>query len=320
MINSIEEVVKLLKNSKKVAIFCHTRPDGDALGGMLALTLALRSAGKHAVAFCEDEPSEKFSFLPAMKEVKTTFKAAEYDLFVSVDCADLARMGSLSNPFAKFKGITLNIDHHISNTKFAKYNYVNECPASCQILASILTQAKFDINKEVADLLMLGLITDSGNFTHSDVTAVTFQTAATLRDLGADVQAINYYMYQRQPKARAELYGRVMKHIHYLHDDKFAYIIISARDIKECGADNSMTEGFVDFPLTVDGVEVSAALLEFKKGQYKTSLRSKGKVNVNAVASLFGGGGHILASGCMLFGSLEEVIDKLSYAVYQNLS
>ena len=101
--------------------------------------------------------------------------------------------------------------------------------------------------------------------------------------------------------------------------NKFAYIIISAKDLKECGADKSLTEGFVDFPLTVDGVEVSAALLEFKEGQYKTSLRSKGKVNVNAIASSFGGGGHILASGCMLFGSLEEVIDKLSYAVYQNL-
>ena len=319
MNNGIEEVVKLLKNSKRVALFCHTRPDGDALGSMLALTLALRNAGKYAVAFCEEEPPEKFSFLPAMKEVNTSFKVAEYDLFVSVDCADLARMGSLSKNYAKFKGATLNIDHHISNTKFAKYNFVNECPASCQILADILVQAKFDITKEIADLLMLGLITDSGNFVHSDVTATTFRTAAMLRDKGADVQTINYYMYQRQPKARAELYGRVMKDIHYALEDKFAYIIISAKDLNECGADKSMTEGFVDFPLTVDGVEVSAALLEFKEGQYKTSLRSKGKVNVNAVASQFGGGGHILASGCMLFGSLEEVIDKLSYAVYQNL-
>lgn len=319
MNNGIDEVVKLLKNSKKVAIFCHTRPDGDALGGMLALTLALRNTGKYAVAFCEDKPPEKFSFLPAMKEVKNSFKEAEYDLYISVDCADLARMGSFSKSYAKFKGTTLNIDHHISNTEFAKYNYVHECSASCQILADILIQAKFEITKEIADLLMLGLITDSGNFVHSDVTAKTFQTAAMLRDLGADVQAINYYMYQRQPKARAELYGRVMRNIHYLHDDKFAYIVISAKDLKECGADNSLTEGFVDFPLTVDGVEVAAALLEFKEGQYKTSLRSKGKVNVNAVASEFGGGGHILASGCMLFGSLEEVIDKLSYAVYQNL-
>lgn len=319
MNNSIDEVIKLLKNSKKVGVFCHTRPDGDALGGMLALALALRNAGKYAVAFCEDEPPEKYCFLSTVKEVKTDFQDTDYDLLVSVDCADSTRMGYFARMFTKFKGVTLNIDHHISNTNFAKYNYVKECPASCQILSDILIKAQFEINKEIADLLMLGLITDTGNFVHSDVTAATFQTAAMLRDKGADVQAINYYMYQHQPRARAELYGKVMSNIRYAHEDKFAYIIISARDIEESGAEKSMTEGFVDFPLTIDGVEVSAALLEFKEGQYKTSLRSKGKVNVNAVASSFGGGGHILASGCTLFGSLEEVIDKLCYAVYQNL-
>ncbi len=319
MNNSIEEVVNLLKNSKKVAIFCHARPDGDALGGLLALTLALRGAGKYAVPFCEDCPPEKFSFLPAMKEIKTSFESAEYDLFVSVDCADSARMGSFSKEFLKFKGATLNIDHHVSNTKFAKFNYVSECSASCQILTYVLNQAKYSITEEISNLLMLGLVTDSGNFTHSDVTAVTFNTAAQLKDAGADVQKINYYMFQRQPRARADLYGRVMRNIRYALEDKFAYIIISAEDLKASGADNTMTEGFVDFPLTVDGVEVSASLLEFKEGQYRTSLRSKGKVNVNAVASTFGGGGHILASGCMLFGPLEEVIEKLTYAVYQNL-
>lgn len=319
MNNGIDEVVKLLNNSKKVGIFCHARPDGDALGGMLALTLALRNAGKYAVAFCEDEPPEKYCFLTVMKEVKTSFQSDGYDLLISVDCADSTRMGSFTKAYEKFKGATLNIDHHISNTWFAKYNYVVECPASCQILSDIFEKAQFEITAEIANLLMLGLITDTGNFIHSDVTAKTFRTAAILREKGADVQAINYQMFQRQPRARAELYGRVMRNIHYAHGDKFAYIVISAKDLKESGADKSMTEGFVDFPLTIDGVEVSAALLEFKEGQYKTSLRSKGKVNVNAVASSFGGGGHILASGCMLFGSLEEVIDKLTYAVYQNL-
>ena len=102
-------------------------------------------------------------------------------------------------------------------------------------------------------------------------------------------------------------------------DDKLAYIIISKKDMTELNADKSLTEGFVDFPLTIDGVEVSAAILENNKGQYKVSLRSKGKVNVNAVATAFGGGGHVLASGCMLFGELEEVIERLSYAIYQNL-
>ena len=110
-----------------------------------------------------------------------------------------------------------------------------------------------------------------------------------------------------------------MNKMRFLLDDRLAVIVTTLEDLAKTGADKSLTEGFVDFPLTVEGVEVSVAMMEVKKRQYKISLRSKGKVNVNAVASSFGGGGHVLASGCMLLGELEEVIDKISYAVYQNL-
>ena len=101
-------------------------------------------------------------------------------------------------------------------------------------------------------------------------------------------------------------------------DDKLVFILVTQAALEETGAVRSMTEGFVDFPLSIDGVEVAIALMEMKKGQYKASLRSK-RADVNAVASVFGGGGHVLASGCMLFGEYEEVIERLTYAVYQHL-
>jgi phosphoesterase RecJ-like protein len=109
-----------------------------------------------------------------------------------------------------------------------------------------------------------------------------------------------------------------MNKMRFALDDKLALITVTLNDFTETGTDKSQTEGFVDFPLSIDGVEVAAALMEVKKGQYKISLRSK-KVNVNAIASQFGGGGHVLASGCMLYGEYEEVVEKLTYAVYQNL-
>ncbi|MDE6001840.1 MAG: bifunctional oligoribonuclease/PAP phosphatase NrnA, partial [Clostridia bacterium] len=270
--------------------------------------------------YCEDLPPEKFSFLPVTAQVKRGLSPKdEYDTFISVDCADVSRMGIFAESFLKFSGVTVNIDHHISNTYFGKLNYVTVCPASCEVMTEIFTAAGFEITKDIADLLMLGLITDSGNFTHNDVSERTFLTAAKLRAKGADVNAINYNMYARQPKERALLYGRVMSNIRFELEDKLTFIVTTLNDLKETGADKSVTEGFVDFPLTVDGVEVSVSLMEVKKRQYKVSLRSKGKVNVNAVASAFGGGGHVLASGCMIFGELEEVVDKLKYAVYQNL-
>ena len=318
--SSIAEICEQLKSANKIAVFCHVRPDGDALGAGMALTCALNNAGKTAVMCCDDAVPEKYSFLDKTANVKTKLAdGAEFDTFICVDCADINRLGSFSNDFISFKGKKINIDHHVSNKKFADFNYVVDCPATCQLLTDLLIRANFEIDREIADFLMLGLVTDSGNFTHSDVTDKTFETAAYLRKCGADVNRINYQVFSRQTKARALLFAKVIGGIRFALDDKLAYLTVRLDYFDKSAVDNSITEGFVDFPLTIDGVEVSVSLLEVKKRQYKISLRSKGKVNVNAVAAAFGGGGHVLASGCMLNGELEEVIDKITYAVYQNL-
>ena len=318
--SSISQICKQLNLANKIAVFCHTRPDGDALGSGMALTSALNNAGKYAVMCCDDSVPEKYKFLEKLSEVKSGIpENVEFDTFICVDCADVNRIGSFASDFLSFKGRKINIDHHTSNKKFAEYNCVEECPATCQLLIEIFLQAGFEIDKEIANLLMLGLISDSGNFTHSDVTEKTFEMAALLRKSGADVTDINYQIFSRQTKLRALLFGRVISNIRFALDDKLAFLVVTLDYFGESGVDSAVTEGFVDFPLTIDGIEVAVSLLEIKKNQYKISLRSKGKVNVNAVAGTFGGGGHILASGCMLHGELEEVIEKITYAVYQNL-
>ena len=119
-------------------------------------------------------------------------------------------------------------------------------------------------------------------------------------------------LFKRQPKERAALYAKTMSGIRYYHDGRFAVIAVTKKNMEECGADQGMTEGFVDFPLNIDGVEVAASLLEIKKGQCKISLRSKTYADVNKIAGTYGGGGHVRAAGCMLFGDLEDVLDRLS--------
>ena len=318
--SSIAQICEQLKSANKVAVFCHARPDGDTLGAGMALTVALNNAGKYAVMCCDDTVPAKYLFLKSISQVKSELpENIEFDTFICVDCSDLNRIGSFAGAFLSFKGKKLNIDHHISNKLYADYNCVEECPATCQLLTEILLQAGFAIDREIADLLMMGLITDSGNFTHSDVTDKTFEVGALLRKLGADVNEINYQVFTRQSKERALLFGKVINGIRFALDDKLAFLIVKLNYFGASGVDSGITEGFVDFPLSIDGVEVAVSLLEVKKRQYKISLRSKGKVNVNAVAGTFGGGGHILASGCMLNGELEEVIEKITYAVYQNL-
>ena len=318
--NSIAAVCKQLELAKNVAVFCHIRPDGDALGAVLALTTALNNAGKCAVAFCDDVVPEKYDFLNKTLEVKDKLpESVKFDTFICVDCSDVTRIGAFCDAFVAFKGRKINIDHHVSNTRYADCNYIAERTATCELLTEILTVAGYEIDNEIANFLMLGLITDSGNFTHSDVTDKTFEIAALLRKKGADVTLINYRMFSRQTKLRALLFAKAVNSMRFALDDRLAFVIIGFDIADKPDFDKSVTEGFADFPLTIDGVEVSASLLEVKKCLYKISLRSKGKANVNAVASAFGGGGHVLASGCMLAGELEEVIEKITYAVYQNL-
>ena len=186
-------------------------------------------------------------------------------------------------------------------------------------MAQLIAYLGAPIDKKTAEYLLIGLLTDSGNFSHDDVTEETLSLGAQLVEKGADIRYYHYMLFKRQTKARAALFALVMSGIRYFHEDKFALITISQEQMKKCGADHGMTEGFVDFPLNIDSVEVAASIMEVKYRQYKISLRSKEYADVNKIAGKFGGGGHVRAAGCMLFGELEEVIDKLSYAVSQYL-
>ena len=174
-------------------------------------------------------------------------------------------------------------------------------------------------DKKIANALMTGFLTDSGNFSHDDVDEEIFTMAATLAKCGADVKGLNENLFKKQPKARADLYAYTIGKIRYALDERFAVVVVTQETLAKFGAVQSMTEGFVDFPLTVDTVEVSAAVLEVRKGQFKISLRSKNYADVNKIAGVYGGGGHVRAAGCMLFGDIEDVLDRLTYTVSQYL-
>ena len=318
--NTLEEIAERIKRAKSAVILTHMRPDGDAIGSALALSRALDVLGiENSVSDESDIPSN-LSFLTGTEKLgKTLFKEA--DLYIAVDSADEQRLGALADDFRAVsrKKDTVNIDHHVSNTRFAKYNYVRECSANCMNIAVLVEKLGVPLDKELAQYLLLGLLTDSGNFSHDDVTEETFLTAARLVKAGADIRWLNYNLFKKQSAVRAALFADTMSRIRYFFEGKFAAIVVSREAMKKFGADNGMTEGFVDFPLSVDTVEVCASVMEVKKGQYKISLRSKNYADVNKVAGTYGGGGHVRAAGCMLFGEIEDVLDRLSYTVSQYL-
>lgn len=318
--NSLKEIAKILKNQKSAVIFTHMRPDGDTIGSAMALSRALSLLNIKNEVLNEGDIPERFSFLSGVQEIKTA-PDFDADCFILVDASTESRLGMLRDTYlagAKSK-VTVNIDHHISNTRYAKYNFVRERPSNCENIAELIKELGVPLDREIAEPLLTGMVTDSGGFSHSDVNGDAFRAAGEAADAGADVSKIYYEALRKQTRARAQFYLKALSRLRFLLDNQLTVVVVPQSLLSEFGLKSDATEGLVDFGLTIETTEVSICLLEVRKGQYKVSFRSKGKVDVNEVAGVFGGGGHILASGCVLFGEEEEVVDKLRYTVYQRL-
>ena len=309
----------LSKRVKTALIFSHHRPDGDTVGSATSLALALEKLGVKTKIVCHNELPSKFLFLKGIEKYHLPHQITEkFDVYISVDCSVEYMFGSAYSLFEKAL-YTINIDHHISNSRYAKYNFVEEVGACCEHLYDFIKYLGVEIDENIANSLLLGIVTDTGNFGHSNCRSVTLKSAYELVSLGANLQEIIRQMYKNQSIQRAKLYTMVISNMRYLLDGKLLVVITTQKDLKETGADESMTEGFIDFPLSIDTCEVALSILQTNQNTYKISFRSKGKVNVNEIASIYGGGGHILASGALLNGHIEDIIDKLSYNVKQRL-
>ena len=316
---TLREMAERLQQLKSATIFCHMRPDGDTLGAAMGLSRMLEAAGARCTVVCESKIPEKYFFLEGMDKIGRVPDASA-EAYIAVDASDTHRLGTLCEAFERAKKPKFNIDHHISNTRYGDYCFVEERAATCEIMTELSEYFREPLTPLAANDLMLGLSSDTGNFAHKNVTESTFRAAAKLMACGGDVHTIQYNMFKKQSRERALLFGRTMAHIRYFSEGKIAFISVTRAQLRECGATSDATEGFIDFPLSVDGVEVAVCLLETADERFKVSLRSKGAADVNAIASVYGGGGHVLASGCMLSGSLEEVVDRLRYTIQQHLN
>ena len=295
---------------------CHIRPDGDAIGSAVALYLSLNKMGVKADVYCADNIPEKFSFIKSTLDFKRELDK-EYTALVAVDSAEIMRLGDLAEVFYNHKN-TYNIDHHVSNTRYAKINYVEDNASNSENVLELIRLLNVKIDGEIANLLFMGIMTDTGGFKHKNTTKETMLRAGELLGFGADSNAVYYHCFTKQSKARAKLFSLVTNKIRYLLDDRFAVISVFEKDLLETGAKPEDTEGFIDFVMGIDCVEVGACVMQMQKDKYKISFRAK-DTDVNAVAGTFGGGGHVLASGCQISGDYEEVIDKIRYAVKMHI-
>lgn len=306
---TLDEILEEIKVAEKIIILTHESPDGDAIGSSLAMKLALEELGKEADVVIPETP-RLYEFLPAIDQVKKQSDIESYDLAISVDCADLKRLGGREH-FENARK-TVVIDHHGSNNMFGDLNYVNPVsPACCEILAYIFEYFEINITKAIGTCIMTGIITDTGGFRHPTVNPETFEFTAELIRKGINVPDIYKRTLRTQTKANFLLTQRVMDRMEILEDGKVTFTYVTLKDKEEVEAEPGDTEGLVEIGRDIEGVEVSILLKQKEENLFRISMRSGSYVNVSDVCLMFGGGGHQRAAGATAQGTLEQVRERV---------
>ncbi len=305
----LDNIVEVLQRFQRIGIFTHISPDGDAIGSSLGLYLGLKQLKKD-VDVITDEYSRCFGFLPCLDEIKKSGEG-DYDVVVALDCADKGRLFDLNHSFDKAM-VTVSIDHHASNTYFARFNYVEgQSPATCKTLVRIFKRLNISITKEIGECLMAGIITDSGGFRYNTVDDETFEFAAQMLDVGVNISDIYYRTFDVKTKAQFELSSIATSRLKFYSKNRIALTYVTRNDLKKVKALVGDHEGIVNVGRNIEGVEVSIFLREDDDGTYKVSFRSNELVDVSEIAKVFGGGGHSRAAGCSIDVSLEDAIKSL---------
>ena len=302
----MNNIVDIIKNKDNFLVLTHVNPDGDAVGSSLGVYLLLKTMGKNADIVVKDAPT-KFSYLDGYKDIKLDSNK-KYDYAIIVDTATKDRINS-AELLDQVKEIVV-IDHHRSNTKYGNINLIKEYPACCQIIYEIIKELDIEIDKSIGEAICNGLVTDTGGFSHGDVLSSTYKTVYELSKI-VNVPYIYKNTLGTVTKPEFELKKITINNLEFYKDDKIVYSFVTEEDIKKCSGTHYDTAPLVNIAREIEGVYVSIFGKLFEDG-YRISLRSN-NIDVNLVANLFGGGGHVLASGITVNNKsdYDSIIDKL---------
>ncbi len=314
-LSTTEEVVAELRRRSAFVMISHVKPDGDTLGAGLALGLALEKLGKRVSYYQQDTVPRTLRFLPGAQRVSRTLPAdvPPEALYVFCDMSDRARAGPAVARIAREN--ILEIDHHLGNTLFGALNYVlpKECSTGTCVM-HLLRGLGSEIDADIATCVLTTIMTDTGGLMHSNTTPEALETAAELMRMGADKERITREIFASKRVAATKLLGCVIGAMRFGHEGRYCWSCVDDAMLAASGADGEDTEDMVNVLLGQDGVEV-AALFKAYGGELRVSLRSSGRVNVQAAAASLGGGGHFRASGLDFKGSLTEAVIAVDAAL-----
>ena len=296
------------------------RPDGDCIGSQLALALALQAEGKKVTVWNQDAIPQKYKFLNTSDLFEKPKRGEKFDCVIATDCASFERLGKVGDCIGERK-IFINIDHHVSNTRYADVNWISPREPSCgELIYRLLKVARWPITKPMADLLFTAVSTDTGSFQYASTRPGTFHTGAELVTRGANLAKICDEVYQSYPLSRAKLLKHVYSKFRLSPDEKIAWFWLKQKDFNRTGAESNDTEGLIDHIRAIEPVVVACVFEEVEPEVTRISLRSKNPaVNVNEIAAQFGGGGHPAAAGARISGTPLATQRKVIAAIKKAL-
>ncbi len=322
VLNSEElyRLVDFLDRYSTYVVSCHVNPECDALGSQLSLASFLRRRGKEVFMVNQDPVPKEFSFLPGSKEIlgPEALSDIHYDAVIAVDCSGEDRLGDLYNAYDR--KIYLNIDHHVSNTLFGEINWVDSKASSvCEMIYRLFKVAEMPLLKREAIAIYAGIVNDTGCFRYPNTSPFTHKVASDLLSMGIDGYGIYQKIYENRSFHQIKVVAETLSTITSSLRNKVVWMVYSPLGVRDGKAMYDISDEVLNIARQIKPAEVFLLFKPAGEGRVRVNFRSRGKVDVNKVAQMFGGGGHSTASGCSIEGEMEDVIRMVVSAVKQEI-
>ena len=307
--NVKQQISRRLQQAERPVLICHFSPDGDALGTMLGLVIALQKLGKQPDAICQDPLPANFQYLPGANRVLSR-PAGNYDLIVSLDCSDARRMGT---PYeilsSQGKSIPIiNIDHHVTNLNFGELNWVDpEAVAAAEMVLELIELMGIALDPDLATCLLTGIVTDTRGFRTANMSPKVMAAVARLMEAGASLSEITGSAFSHRPLAAVRLWDRALSETHL--DGRILWCFITREMRVQSNYPTDGDAGLVGFLCDVSEADIAVVFTERDDGEIDVGIRAIPGLDVSQVALSLGGGGHPQAAGCMLRTTLQEAVE-----------
>jgi len=299
------QVATEIRRRQRFIVASHARPDGDAIGSCLAMAFALEHLGKQVRVVSRDRVPPQMQAFPGVAGIEVVDRVDDPgDAVIVMECGDVQRTGIAGLD----RGYVINIDHHPGNTMFGAMNWFDLSAAACgEMVFELIGQLGVPFTREIATHVYIAILTDTGSFHYSNITPRTFNICQQCIEAGVSPSSVARTIFDSNNLGRLKLFGAVLHHMQLDPSGRIATVSVDQKLAQECGGTYEDTEGLVNLPLTVKDIVAVVFFKENGPSDWRVSMRSKGEIDVNAIAREFGGGGHANASGCSATGELAAL-------------